>query len=277
MTDWIETLYRELDEWNYDGVAATFWWRDDDAQSPSAELDGLIGLAQKYDVPLALAVIPHGMERALASRVKPLAKVAVLQHGFSHENHAPLDEKKAELGDHRVLAAIHDELATGFAALRGQFGEQFAPVLVPPWNRIAARVMDGLMQTGFAGLSTFDPRPGREPAPGIRAVNTHVDLIDWKHIDYGGVDRSGVDYSGIDRSRRRRFIGAPRAVESMVAHLKDRRLGRVDSGEPTGLLTHHLVHDADCREFLEQLLAAMDEHPVVKWQTAATVFALDGR
>ena len=82
MTDWIETLYRELDEWNYDGVAATFWWRDDDAQSPSAELDGLIGLAQKYDVPLALAVIPRGMECALASRVKPLAKVAVLAARF---------------------------------------------------------------------------------------------------------------------------------------------------------------------------------------------------
>ncbi len=257
MTPWFETLYRELDEWNYDGVEATLWWRDDDAQRPSAELDTIIDLAQKYAAPLALAVIPRGMDGALATRLQPPGRppitVAVLQHGFAHANHARRGEKKAELDGHRTPAAIHAELAAGFSLLRDAFGGQFVPALTPPWNRIAPTLVAGLAQTGFIGLSTFAPRREREPAPGIRAVNTHVDLIDWKN--------------------RKRFVGAEAAVEAMVAHLQGRRLGHFDSAEPTGLLTHHLVHDADCRQFLPRLLAVLDEHPAAKWLTAEAVFA----
>ena len=43
MSDWTRDLYRELDQWNFDGVAATFWWRDDDARAPSGELAKLVG------------------------------------------------------------------------------------------------------------------------------------------------------------------------------------------------------------------------------------------
>ncbi len=263
MSGWIETLYRELDEWNYDGVAATLWWRDDDAQAPSAELDRMLGLAQKYGAPLGLAVIPDGMARmtrmarsatdTLASRLQSSAAVAVLQHGFSHGNHAPPDEKKMELGGHRPTAVVHRELAAGFEMLRDGFGERFLPVLVPPWNRIATPLLAGLPQAGFTGLSTFGPRSASEPAADLRAVNTHVDLIDWKN--------------------HKRFVGAPRAVEAMVAHLKSRRLGGIDSGEPTGLLTHHQVHDEQCQAFLAQLLGALDEHPAAKWLSAEAVFA----
>ncbi len=258
MNDWIETLYGELDEWNYDGVGAAFWWRDDDAQTASAELEWMLDLAQTYDAPLGLAVIPLGMDDTLVSRVRSLDAVAVLQHGFSHENHAPPGEKKMELGMHRPSAVIDLELATGFKALGDAFGEQFLPVLVPPWNRIATSLSAaGLAHLGFAGLSAFGPRLERQAAAGLRVVNTHVDIIDWK--------------------KGKTFVGAPRAVEAIVAHLKGRRLGHFDSSEPTGLLTHHLVHDAHCRKFLAQLLGALDEHPAAKWLRAEAVFGLARR
>ena len=254
MANWSETLCRELDEWHRAKRAATLWWRDDDAQSPSAELDRLLDLSQRHGAPLALAVIPRGMDGALASRLES-ESVAVLQHGFSHCNHAPPDEKKAELGDHRPAAVIHDELATGFAMLKEAFAAQFLPVLTPPWNRIAATLPAGLAQSGFVGLSTFGPRAARQPAAaaGIGVVNTHLDLIDWK----GG----------------RRFVGAHRAVEMLVAHLNGRRLGRFDRDEPSGILSHHLVHDARCWRFLGQLLAVLAEHPAARWQSAQDAFA----
>ena len=268
MTAWRDTLYRELDEWNYDGVAATLWWRDDDAQSSTAELERLLDLAQKYDAPLGLAVIPQGMDDTLAAKIQSLAavraevraQVSVLQHGFSHGNHAPPDEKKVELGSHRPPAAVHRELAAGLEILRAAFGGQFLPVLVPPWNRIATPLLEGLVETGFAGLSTFGPRAEprqKHESAGLRIVNTHVDFIDWKN--------------------HKRFVGAPRAVEAIVTHLKGRRLGHFDSSEPTGLLTHHLVHDEHCRAFLARLLAALDEHPAVKWLNAEAVFGLARR
>ena len=260
MADWLDTLYRELDEWNYAGVAATLWWRDDDAQAPSAALDHALDLAQQYAAPIALAVIPHGMTDALATRVNalPAVAVSVLQHGFAHRNHAPPDEKKTELGNHRPPSAVHRELATGLKALTAAFGERFVPALTPPWNRIAPALLDGLAPTGFTGLSTFAPRHAREAAPGTKllAVNTHVDIVDWK--------------------RNKRFVGAQRAVDALVAHLSGRRLGDCDDAEPTGLLTHHLAHDAECWHFLERLLAALDEHPAAQWRSADVVFGGGG-
>lgn len=254
MNDWLTILYRELDEWNFDGVNATFWWRDDDAQAMSDELERMLEIAQTHDAPLGLAVIPCGMDDTLAARIKAMsamAPVTILQHGFSHENHAPPDEKKMELGAHRPIAVIHQQLATGFAALRDTFGEQFIPVLVPPWNRIATSLLDSLAQIGFIGLSTYRPRSAQATS-GLRTVNTHVDIIDWK--------------------KNKQFIGASQSINAIVAHLKGRRLGDFDSSEPTGLLTHHLVHDESCWQFLAQLLAALDEHPAVKWQSAEVVF-----
>ncbi len=253
MNAWLDALYAELDQWNFDGVAATFWWRDDDAQAASPPLDRALALARQYHAPLALAVIPHGLAANLAARIKALTAVAVLQHGFAHANYAPAGEKKSELGDHRAAAAIGDELAQGRDTLRAAFEAQFVAVLTPPWNRIAAPLVAKLPAAGFIGISTFAPRAAAVPAPGLRAANTHVDLIDWKD--------------------GRCFIGAPRAIEALTTHLRGRRLGQHDSAEPTGILTHHLVHDAATWEFLAQLLAALDDHPAVKWKTAAAIFA----
>ena len=229
-------------------------------KSSTAELERILDLAQKYEAPLGLAVIPQGMDDTLAAKIQSLAQVTVLQHGFSHGNHAPPNEKKVELGSHRPPAVVHRELAAGFEILRDAFGGQFLPVLVPPWNRIATPLLEELAQTGFAGLSTFGPRAEprqKHESAGLRIVNTHVDFIDWKN--------------------HKRFVGAPRAVEAIVTHLKGRRLGHFDSSEPTGLLTHHLVHDEDCRAFLARLLAALDEHPAVKWLNAEAVFGLTRR
>lgn len=255
MTDWKDTLYAELDQWNFDGVPATFWWRDDDAQSPSTELEQLVNLAKKYTIPLALAVIPEGMTQELATYVKPIREVTILQHGFAHTNHAPPTEKKAELGDHRKLTIIHDELVRGFSVLHQNFAKQFIPVLVPPWNRITPRLLEELTKSGFAGLSTFEARDQLEVTPGIIAVNTHADIINWK--------------------QNKKFIGAQQVADAIVSHLRNRRLGEVDSAEPTGLLTHHLVHDAECWDFLAQLFAALDEHPAVKWHTAKFIFRIE--
>jgi len=92
----------------------------------------------------------------------------------------------------------------------------------------------------------------RAAAPGLRAVNTHADIIDWKN--------------------GKRFAGADAAAGALVAHLRARRLGEVDDAEPTGLLTHHLVHDDAAWEFLARLLARLDDHPAVKWRRAAEIF-----
>lgn len=252
---WRELLYQELDAWNYAGVAATFWWRDDDARADSNALTRLLQLSRDYDAPLALAVIPYGLQPDLATAMQAADGVTILQHGFAHTNHAPAANKKIakkiELG-HRPAAEIYAELTRGFEILRRQFAARFLPVLTPPWNRIAAPLLDGLADIGFIGISTYGARAARDAADGIRAVNTHMDIIDWRN--------------------NKEFIGADAVAKMLVAHLRGKRVGELDAAEPTGLLTHHLVHDDACWNFLAELLAALDKHPAAQWQTAQDAF-----
>lgn len=256
MTTALDNLYRELDQWNFNGDEVMLWWRDDDAVESTPELARLLDLADRYDVPLALAVIPQSLQPDLSEALAGYRDVAVLQHGISHQNNAPEDCKKQELisqaGVEQLSDRLADSLATGFGQLTNAFAERFCPVLVPPWNRIDSALFPLLGGIGFRGLSCFQPRQSAEVSDQVWLVNTHVDIINWK--------------------QGRTFIGEQVVVEQMVSHLRVRRLGEVDAAEPTGLLTHHLVHDEESWHFLDQLLDALDQHPAVTWLSAERVF-----
>jgi len=129
--------------------------------------------------------------------------------------------------------------------LAALFGEQFSPILVPPWNRIDAALVPHLPGLGFTGLSTFGPRAAAEPAPGLGQVNCHVDVVDWRG----------------DRG----FVGVGPVLSRTAAHLAARRLGDVDAAEPTGLLTHHRVLDEACWAFLCDFLDHICQHRAARW------------
>lgn len=234
----------ELKRWESNGRLATLWLRDDDAQRPSALLAQLFALSRTFDVPLSLAVIPAGVETELAHAVAGENTVTILQHGFAHRNTAPEGQKKSELDGQRPRAEVWREMSQGQAALGQLFAARFLPVLVPPWNRISSNLIGGLRQAGFQGLSTFTPRPARAAADGVLQCNCHVDIIDW---------------------RARAFAGEERVLAALTGHLRARRTGRVDASEPSGILSHHLVQDAPCWQFLERLLEECAALPAVRW------------
>lgn len=250
MTGW-EDLTAELDAWTAAGRAATLWWRDDDATQPSAALDWLIELVNQFEVPVALAVVPAGLHSELAIRLVEEPRVAVLQHGYAHTNHAPPGEGKAELGLHRPINQTLGELSAGWLALGRVFGDAWLKVMVPPYNRIAPSLAAALPAAGYTGLSTYEAR--RDTPPGLVQVNTHVDIMDWVHT--------------------RGFLGEEPTLALLIGHLRARREGRVDSSEPTGLLTHHLAHDAPAWGFIERLLGALRGQAAVRWLAAADAFA----
>ncbi len=254
MSDWTR-LERELDIWAGQGRHATFWWRDDDAVEPTAELDRLLGLAQRRDLPIALAVIPACAGVALGRHLAGLANVTVLQHGYAHRNHAPAAAKKCELGSTRPIADLCDDLRRGQSLMAARFAARTLPVLVPPWNRIAPDLIPRLPELGFRGLSTYLARPARSAAPGLIQVNCHADLMRWKEP--------------------RGFLGSAPSIDLIVAHLMARRQGRSDPEEPTGILTHHRVHDEPLWAFLDELLTFLNAHPAARFMTAAACFAQD--
>jgi hypothetical protein len=251
---WIK-LDRELDHWTRSGQIADLWWRDDDAAKPTPALDQLVTLSQNRHIPLGLAVIPQQAEAELGNCIGA-APVTVLQHGYAHLNHAFAGTKKCELGGERPVDLVIGELATGWSVLERLFGEQALPVLIPPWNRIAAPIVPMLPEMHYIGLSTFGPRKKQLALSTLpfTHVNTHVDIVDWKGT--------------------RGFIGEDAALKNLVSHLEARRLKQVDPAEATGLLTHHLVHDEACWNFLDALFAHVADHPNVAWRSPRELFDL---
>ncbi|MCA8929774.1 MAG: hypothetical protein KDC18_17065 [Alphaproteobacteria bacterium] len=240
-------LLAELDAWSEAGRVAQFWWRDDDAADAAPALATMLALRRAAEVPLALAAIPLAATDALADAVAAESGVQVWQHGIRHANRAAPPAKKQEL----VSAApdIRAGLEEGRRQLARRFGARARPVLVPPWNRIAPDLLPLLPGLGFCGLSTFKPRSKPFAAPGLGRINTHVDLLDW---------RAGAS-----------FRGAEACVRDLTAHLSAKRNGRADADEPTGVLGHHRVMQADAWAFLGALFAATTEKSCCVWTLPA--------
>ena len=241
-------LNGELELWRKAGRVATFWWRDDDAVADTAALQRLLALRESLGVPLALAVIPERADAALAARVP--RGVEILQHGWAHRNHAADGRPKAELGDDRSLEEIATELRQGWARLSLLFGDRPLRVMVPPWNRIAPPVREMLPGLGYRGLSTFKPR---RLASSLFEANTHLDIVNWGTPRY--------------------FVGEAHALQAVIEHLMLRRTNAADPQEPTGLLTHHLVHDEGCWRFVEDFVLCTRSHPAAAWLSARDIFA----
>ncbi len=249
MSGW-RALDEEIARWREAGRSAELWWRDDDAADAGPALDRLLAVHRETEVPLALAVVPAKATEALAQRVSGESGVDVLQHGYAHVNHAAASEKKTELGTHRPVMMVLGELGTGWLALERLFGPRALPVLVPPWNRIAAPLVPTLPEIGFVALSTFGGRRRAEPVRGLKQINTHLDVVDWK----GG----------------RGFVGEEAALAVLVHALGE---SRSRSGEPVGVLTHHLAMDERGWDFLRSLLGRARATSGIEIRAAHRIFA----
>ena len=242
MTSWDE-LRKALDGVAARGEAIRVWWRDDDAGRDHPALARLLDLAECLDLPLALAVVPMWLQANTQARIAASPTATVLQHGFAHADHALPERKSIELGG-RDVETILGELERGRAMLADAFGCAFLAVLVPPWNRLDAGLVERLTGCGFVGLSTFGRRAGAEAAPGLAQVNAHLDPVDWRGT--------------------RLFVGETAALARLIAVL--------DADEPIGILSHHLAMDEAGWAFLDRLLRVLAYHPGARLCPAHELF-----
>jgi hypothetical protein len=188
-----------------------------------------------------MAIVPQAAEPELFRLLHD--GVTVLQHGTDHRNRAATGEKKTEYPAREPIETGLARIADGFGCLREFAGSKFFPVLAPPWNRLRKDLLTNLPAIGIRGISAYGDRPSAEPAPGLRQVNTHVDIVAWR--------------------RGRHFIGEEEAFRLA--------LRRAATHEPVGWLTHHAVHDAAAWKFLERLFTS--KH--ARWVSAAEAFSQD--
>ena len=243
-------FFDELARWRDAGRTIEFWWRDDDAARPGQSLERLTALAHATSTPLALAVIPLQAEKAVFEGSGPL--ISVLQHGTDHINRAGPREKKTEFSLVEAPAAALARLAAARTRLAALAGKRLLRVLAPPWNRLPRQLAPHLAAAGWRGLSQFGARASTEAAPGLRQINTHVDIIAWRS--------------------NRGFAGETEVLAAAVRHLAAKRAAAADAGEATGWLTHHAIHDEAAWVFLERLFETTRNHPAAAWRRAEELF-----
>ncbi len=249
MTNWA-ALEKELNIWRDEGQVATFWWRDDDLNEPGDAFDRLLNLREMLDIPLSLAVIPDRVDPHIGD---DLDGCLLLQHGVFHRNFAPENAKKSEFPENRSLEEMTKDLKEGKARMEELFGDRFFPFFVPPWNRITDTLFTNLASIGFIGLSRYHARRSGQPVHGLAEINTHIDPVFWRG------DRSALDEESI--------------LEMVLSHLQARRTGLAEKSEPTGFLSHHLVHDEVLWEITFKLLSFLKNHEAVRWLTLPAALA----
>ncbi|MTI09329.1 polysaccharide deacetylase family protein [Curvivirga aplysinae] len=237
----------ELDNWAKEGAIAEFWWRDDDAVANTSALQKLMTATDH--TPISLAVIPDQLEESLQPFTSQHKQITIVQHGFAHVNHAPTEEKKAEFRDHRSKEVMTEELKKGHSLLKEVFGGQFKPLFVPPWNRLGNDGEDAVKEAGLKFVSTFTPR---QPNTGPDILNTHIDPVNWK--------------------ANRQFLGDTESLLQAILHLRAKRevWENVDVIEPTGFLSHHLIHDEETWSFIEKFNHTIQQHPSANWLDLST-------
>lgn len=217
------------------------WLRDDDA---GPLLPGLVATIRLFrPLPLAFAVVPERLEPATVEAIRRYPEAVVLQHGIRHTNHARSGEKKIELGGAADARALRDGLLAGMERLRRAFPEQFLPVLVPPWNRIAPEIEHMLPGLGYVAISTFRGRQAA-PIPGLLRIDTDLDVIDW----------------------RKRRLRSPKQLDLAVDHLASGT-----TGETLGILTHHPITDAPVLSVLRAWLQSLWRRYEVEWVDLRTL------
>jgi peptidoglycan/xylan/chitin deacetylase (PgdA/CDA1 family) len=236
-------LIETLNDFATRGVVADLWLRDDDAVAPTPALERLITLSRDFSVPMTLAVIPEPTSEELAQYLDTTDGIDVAVHGWAHRNHAGAEEKKRELGLHRPLETVVQELRQGFERLQTLHASRFVPMLVPPWNRIDDAIVERLADIGYKALSVFGP----EGQAAVPLLNSHIDVIDWRGT------RGGRDHDQ---------LFAETAARIQVA---------LDTGRTTGILTHHLDHDDSVWAFLEALFDITANHPGCRWRSSSTL------
>lgn len=233
MADW-ENLAAELAMWRDARISPRLWWRDDDAQRVTPDLERLLDMAERHNVPPHIAVIPEGMSADLAPRLNACAPAIVLQHGLRHMNHEPKGTPASEVGATRAIELQRADLAEGWAMLTAAGFARLLPGLVPPWNRIGDATRAQLPTWGYRYLSNYDGRGDASPIPGLFQFDAHLDPIRWKY----------------DRV----FRGEAKMLEMLIDHLRLRRAH--DPAAPVGLVTHHLQTADPVWRFIDRLFAA---------------------
>ncbi len=162
------------------------FFRADDIGVPGRQFSWLMELFSKFEVPLALAVVPVWITQKRWEIIRETTSShAALwcwhQHGWRHANHE-IKGKKQEFGPHRSIDALKYDLMRGNNRLESILGDDYFKAFTPPWNRCGQACLDLLKAEGYHFISRSR---GAHPAAsgGLIDIQVNVDPYTLKAPD----------------------------------------------------------------------------------------------
>lgn len=222
-----------------------FWWRDDDTGSNLNQLNRLLELRSRVEVPLVISAVPALLTPECQKLLACDLEIFVAQHGFDHSDHAISGEKSIELGGHAAPDWIIERIRQGQKCLKSGNPDNLLALMVPPWNRVSDKVLAALPTLGFQSISTF-AKDRRGISHQLAHINCHIDPILWRE-------------------------GKRQMTETELATVTIEQL-RAGRERPTGLLTHHLDMDKAAYGILEDFLTLISSHPMIHCPSPTSLF-----
>jgi hypothetical protein len=242
----IESIERALDA-APGAERVRFWWRDDDATARTPQLERLLQLSERLGVPVNLSVVPGTLDRSLVNCLRDHSAIAVLVHGWMHENHGTEGIQWCEFPATRPAEEIKLELSAALSTLRQAFPEQCLPVFVPPWNIFPPELESILASLGYTGISRdfFEALPAKRQDNGLMRADTHLDLLAWDTLGLADLAAQARTFA---RRIRQGWLG------------------------PFGILTHHIPQNEDVWDFCERFWRTIARHDRAEVVSARTIF-----
>jgi len=232
------------------GAPLQIFFRDDDVDEDEATLRRLLGLFQRQKIPVNLGVIPGLLTEAGGELLAQTFDnspdlVEMNQHGWRHINHEP-EGRKCEFGPSRTYADQLADIERGQERMTAVFGERWRPVFIPPWNRCSEDAYRAIDHLGFCALSA---KQGASVVTGYRfqEISITLDLYRWKNGP------------------------SLKPPEEIVHEIVDQSLKR----QRIGVMTHHKVMDEGAFDFLDSLLGALAQSPIVRFHTFQSLALLN--
>ncbi|HVG35720.1 MAG TPA: hypothetical protein VM911_21895 [Pyrinomonadaceae bacterium] len=231
MSAWLAELRHALDASPH---AVAFFFRTDDAGWSDDRLLELLDLFARYSLPINIAAIPIALTFSIAAELRSRIeaepdRVAIHQHGFSHQNHESVG-RKCEFGAARAAALQQSDIESGKKRLFDLIGPRVSPVFTPPWNRCTSVTGECLRRAGLHILS----RDATAAPLNLDGLYELPVTIDWF------ARRKGVRLSQHE-------LG-----EALAASVR--------TSDPVGIMFHHALMDADEQRRAGELLALLASH-----------------
>jgi len=233
-------------------AAVDFFLRDDDAGWEDQRLHALLGIVERWALPIDLAIIPRALAPRLAEELAlrsaaSEARLGLHQHGLAHANHER-SGRKCEFGPARERAAQRDDIRAGREQLEAALPGLVQPIFTPPWNRCTRITGEVLRALGFQVLS----RHASEGPLGIRGLAEIPVAVDWSHAKRAGVRLS-------------------------LSELGELAAAEVHRGGPVGVNLHHAVMDRQELARFDDLCALLATHPMARPRPLSAVETLRHR